>query len=131
MSLDLEGFSPKELDALISKAQQRKKKLQKRPSIAAVRKALAEVARKNGYTLAEIFGPGAKAARAAGRGATKAKGGKAATKPGARKSPAKGKKVPAKYKHPATGQTWSGRGITPKWMAAEIAKGKKREDFAI
>jgi DNA-binding protein H-NS len=28
-------------------------------------------------------------------------------------------------------ETWAGRGAMPRWLAAEIKKGKKREDFAI
>jgi DNA-binding protein H-NS len=126
MAVDLEGLSPKELDTLISKAKQRKQKLQKRTSITEVRKALAAVAKKHGYTLAEIFGGGAPAAAAESR-----KGRKAAAPAKPRKSATKGTKVAAKYRHAETGQTWSGRGIIPKWMAAEIAKGRKREDFAI
>lgn len=126
MAVDLEGLSSKELDNLISKAKQRKQKLQKRTSIAEVRKALAAVAKKHGYTLAEIFGGAAPAASAEAR-----KGRKAAAAGKTRKSATKGTKVAAKYRHVETGQTWSGRGIVPKWMAAEIAKGRKREDFAI
>lgn len=34
--------------------------------------------------------------------------------------------VVAKYRDPATGATWSGRGRPPKWL-----DGKKKEDFAI
>ena len=125
MAVDLEGLSPKELDALINKAKQRKQKLQKRTSLAEVRKALAALAKKHGYTLAEVLGAGAPAAAPAGRPKKSPSGGKA------RKSAAKGVKVAPKYRHPETGATWSGRGIVPKWMAAEIAQGKAREDFAI
>lgn len=122
MAVDLDGLSPKELDALISKAKQRKQTLAKRSSQAEVSKALAAVAKKHGWTLAELFGPGVpKAAKAA----------KPVAAPKARKSTTKGTKVAAKYRHPETGQTWSGRGILPKWMTEEIAKGKTREDFAI
>ena len=46
-------------------------------------------------------------------------------------SAAKGTTVPAKYRHPVTGETWSGRGKPPKWLAAEMGKGKKASDFAI
>ncbi len=42
-----------------------------------------------------------------------------------------GRKVPAKYRDPATGTTWSGRGLQPKWLRAEIAGGKKISDFAL
>lgn len=38
--------------------------------------------------------------------------------------------VKAKYRGP-NGETWSGRGLTPKWMAALVADGRSREDFAI
>jgi DNA-binding protein H-NS len=43
----------------------------------------------------------------------------------------KGTKVPPKYRHPKTGETWSGRGGTAGWLAREIKAGKKREDFLI
>ena len=53
-------------------------------------------------------------------GATKAKGGANA-----------GKKVAAKYRNAATGESWTGRGLKPKWIQAAIAAGKKLEDFAV
>src|SRR5450432_4191018 len=43
----------------------------------------------------------------------------------------KGSKVAPKYKHPRTGETWSGRGGVAGWLAREIKSGKKREDFLI
>lgn len=42
----------------------------------------------------------------------------------------KGAKVAAKYQGP-TGETWSGRGLAPKWLAALIAQGRTKEEFAI
>lgn len=51
-------------------------------------------------------------------------------KPGA-KSTTAGSKVAAKYKDPASGNTWSGRGLKPKWLTAALAEGKKIEDFAV
>ena len=47
-------------------------------------------------------------------------GGKA--KAGAKKTG----KVAAKYRDPLTGNTWSGRGLAPKWLA-----GKNKADFLI
>jgi DNA-binding protein H-NS len=44
---------------------------------------------------------------------------------------AKGAKVPPKYRHPATGETWSGRGGVAGWLAAELKAGKNLEDFLI
>jgi DNA-binding protein H-NS len=38
----------------------------------------------------------------------------------------KTEKVPAKYRDPDTGKTWSGRGIAPKWL-----QGKNKEDYRI
>jgi DNA-binding protein H-NS len=42
-----------------------------------------------------------------------------------------GRKVAAKYRHPGSGQTWSGRGLQPNWLKAELASGKKLADFAV
>jgi DNA-binding protein H-NS len=47
-----------------------------------------------------------------------------------RASGMKGRKVAAKYRGP-DGETWAGRGAMPRWMAAEIKAGKKKEDFLI
>jgi len=55
---------------------------------------------------------------------------KAAGRP--RGSKMKARKVAPKYRNPKNrSETWAGRGAMPRWMAAEIKKGKKREDFAI
>ena len=40
-------------------------------------------------------------------------------------------KVAAKYHNPATGDTWSGRGLKPKWLTAALAAGRSLSDFAI
>ncbi|MFZ5525899.1 MAG: H-NS family nucleoid-associated regulatory protein [Pseudomonadota bacterium] len=42
-----------------------------------------------------------------------------------------GRTVAPKYRDPATGNTWTGRGLQPKWLKAAQAEGKKLEDFAI
>lgn len=64
-------------------------------------------------------------AKMADYGITVADLGGVAKKSGARKS------VAAKYRHPASGETWSGRGRPPHWLADELAKGKKREEFLV
>jgi DNA-binding protein H-NS len=46
-------------------------------------------------------------------------------------SASKGSKVAAKYRNAATGETWSGRGLQPKWLKAAIASGKTLADFAV
>lgn len=40
-------------------------------------------------------------------------------------------KVAAKYRNKATGETWSGRGLQPKWLKAALAGGAKLSDFAV
>ena len=52
------------------------------------------------------------------RGAPKTRGGK-------------GNKVAAKYRNKATGDSWSGRGLQPKWLKAALADGAKLGDFAV
>jgi DNA-binding protein H-NS len=42
----------------------------------------------------------------------------------------KGRKVAPKYRGP-DGETWAGRGATPRWLKAAIKEGKKAEDFLI
>ena len=40
------------------------------------------------------------------------------------------KPAAAKYRGP-NGETWSGRGLTPRWLVALTAQGQSKEDFAI
>ena len=47
------------------------------------------------------------------------------------KSKAPAKKVAAKYHSPSTGESWSGRGLQPRWLKAALAAGKKLSDFAV
>ena len=42
-----------------------------------------------------------------------------------------GRKVAAKYRDPETGQTWTGRGLKPKWLALALENGKSLQDFAL
>ena len=42
-----------------------------------------------------------------------------------------GGKVAAKYRNASTGESWSGRGLQPRWLKAALASGKKLSDFAI
>jgi DNA-binding protein H-NS len=100
--------------------------------------------REFGKTVQEIlakmqaFGITLKALQAAkGRAKAKAKTRVKAAKAGvAVKRAAAGAKkkktraVAAKYRGP-NGETWSGRGLTPRWLAALVAQGKPKESFAI
>jgi DNA-binding protein H-NS len=47
------------------------------------------------------------------------------------KAKSAGTKVAAKYRNQATGETWSGRGLQPRWLKAALAGGKKLADFAV
>ena len=121
MAIDLNDLSQKELASLITQAKRRKTALAKRKPITTVRARLRALAKSEGYTIDELFG---------GTGATR----KTATRKVARKTTAGRKlgKVPPKYRNPANkDETWTGRGKQPRWLAAEVAKGKKAEDFLI
>jgi len=49
-----------------------------------------------------------------------------------RGSALRGKTLKPKYRNPENKtETWAGRGLRPKWIAALLKKGKKLEDFAI
>ena len=41
-----------------------------------------------------------------------------------------GNAVAAKYRGPS-GESWSGRGLTPRWLASLLAQGRSKEEFAI
>lgn len=69
----------------------------------------------------------------------KARGGKGRSKIAAvaKGAPGKTKRKPkeaavvaAKFRGP-NGETWSGRGLTPRWLTALVAQGKTKEEFAI
>jgi DNA-binding protein H-NS len=63
----------------------------------------------------------------AGRGRPAA----SAKAPKAPKAPKKaGTPVAAKYRGP-NGETWSGRGLTPKWLASLVAQGQSKDAFLI
>jgi len=122
VSIDVNTLSLRELDQLIAQAKKRKTTLSKRKPIALVRKKLTQLAKAEGYTVAELFGAGTSVARPATT-ATKAS------------SKGKGKstgKVAPKYRNPTDpSQTWAGRGQQPKWLAAETGKGRALEEFLI
>jgi DNA-binding protein H-NS len=84
---------------------------QRANAIAQVRKLMAE----NGLSVTDI-GASPSAVR---------KGSKGTASEGTRK------KVQAKYRHPATGESWTGRGLKPKWLTAELKNGKSISDFTI
>lgn len=63
------------------------------------------------------------------RGAkVKTKSSAPATRTGAAKKTAN--PVAAKFRGP-DGQTWSGRGLMPRWLSALVAQGQSKEEFAV
>ncbi len=119
MSINIDSLSAKELDALINQAKKRKTTLSKRKPIAVVRKKLTQLARAEGYTVAELFGGAAAAERKPARAVTR------------KASKATGKVAP-KYRNPANpAETWAGRGKQPRWLAALTGAGRKLDDFLI
>lgn len=38
---------------------------------------------------------------------------------------------PVRYKNPATGESWSGRGLKPRWLTEALAQGKSLADFEL
>ena len=57
---------------------------------------------------------------------------KAASKSGGKRTPSKsaGTVVAPKFRGP-NGETWTGRGLMPRWLSALVASGKTKEQFAI
>jgi DNA-binding protein H-NS len=71
------------------------------------------------------------AAYGAGKPARAATGGRRKAGAAARPANAATRAVAPKYRHPQTGETWSGRGKAPRWLAAEEAAGATRDSFLI
>ncbi len=87
---------------------------QRGDAIAKIKALMAE----HGLTLADLGGKAAPAAAAA-------------PAPEPKKSAAAGRKIAPKYRNPATGDTWTGRGLKPKWLVAALATGKTLADFTV
>lgn len=111
MSTDLSHLSVAELERVISQA----KSLVETKQVDAIKEGYAQIekiARDLNMTLEELI--------AAGR------------EKGARTKSASRKPVEARYRNPQnTSETWTGRGKPPRWLAAKMATGAKKEDFLI
>jgi DNA-binding protein H-NS len=71
-----------------------------------------------------------KSATSSRRKAVKALGGASKKAPAKPRSKAAGVVVAAKFKGP-NGESWSGRGLTPRWLSALVASGRTKEEFAV
>lgn len=43
----------------------------------------------------------------------------------------RGGRHPIRFRDPATGQTWTGRGLRPKWLQARIDEGRQINEFEV
>ena len=111
----LDGLTVADLDKVIAEAER-----QKEARRASGKKELVEEFRARaealGLSLTELVGGSAQTGRPASKARKPQKGAPSA-------SPA------VKYRNSDTGETWSGRGRMPKWMALAVEHGRSREDF--
>ena len=109
--MDLSNLKTKDLNELIEKAKKRISEIEKSEAIE-VRAKLFALAKEHGYDAAQLI---------SGGGTTKA----VADTEKVRR-PAK-----AKYKDPASGNTWTGRGLKPLWVRALLAAGNSLDSVLI
>lgn len=72
---------------------------------------------KYGFTLADLT-----------KGAVAPAKPKSATPGGANTS---GRKVAVKYRDPESGQSWTGRGLQPKWLRERVQQGQTADSFLV
>ncbi|GAA0499938.1 MAG: H-NS histone family protein [Pigmentiphaga sp.] len=109
------------LQAQIRKLQEKAESVrqkQRQPVIASILRSMQEFS----ITLDEL-----KAAQAKGGAPRKRASGTAAKTSAAKPA----KQVAPKYRHPETGETWTGRGKPPRWLVAAEAGGATRDQFLI
>jgi len=121
MTIDVEHLSLRELNALVTAAEQRRALVASRRPVAVVRRKLIAFAAQCGYTIEELIGTTPAEATAPAPAS--------ARKPAARRKPGK---VAAKYRDPDNKRnTWSGRGRMPRWLAEKTKHGRSPADFLI
>ena len=117
-AVDLDGMTVQQLTALIAAAEaKRREKFDE--AKAALRAEGEHKAAELGISAGDLFPPAAR---------------QATTGPGLRgRKPRSdvGAKRTAKFRNPETGEEWSGRGRTPRWLTAFEAEGKDRKEFAV
>ncbi len=108
MAIDLKSMTHNQLSDLIARAQARQEELAKE-RVSKLREKINALVKAEGLGLDEVLG--GRGARTGGKG--------------------RGGKVKPKYRNPATGDTWSGRGKHPRWFNDALKAGKKEKDLAI
>jgi len=110
VTIDLKAMTRKELHAFKKRVETQLERIEKEEMKIAL-KAAEQVARKHGFSLAEL---------------TEATSSKPV------KSKPKGPKAPPKYVHPEDSNvTWTGRGRQPHWIKEGLAGGKSLEHFLL
>ena len=105
-----------ELQSQIDKLQKEAAAIKSREFNSTVRDILAKMSA-FGITLKDLKPGKAKAGKSIGSNKTSGKGKTGVT-------------LPAKYRGP-NGETWTGRGLAPRWLQAELSQGKTKEEFAV
>ena len=111
----LEGLTVADLDKVIAEAERQREARRESGKKVLVEEFRAKAAAM-GVSLEELLGSSAQTDRPAAKGRRDRKGALAA-------SPV------IKYRNPDTGETWSGRGRMPRWMALAEERGRSREEF--
>ena len=107
MAIDLKSLNHNQLTDLIARAKARQDELA-RERASKLREKINAMVKAEGLGLDEVLGR--QGTRGRGRGKSK---------------------VAAKYRNTSTGESWSGRGLQPRWLKAAIASGRKLSDFAV
>ena len=113
----LDGLTVADLDKIIAEAERQREARRESGKKELVEEFRAK-AEAMGLSLEELIGGSAQASRTASKTRKPQKGAPAA-------APA------VKYRNPDTGETWSGRGRMPKWIALAQEWGRSREDLAV
>jgi DNA-binding protein H-NS len=106
MAIDLKNLNHSQLTELITRAKARQQELVKEKA-AKLRDKINALVKAEGFGLDEVLGN-----RSSRAGKTRGK-------------------VKPKYRNPATGETWTGRGKRPRWFNAALSAGKKEKDLLI
>jgi DNA-binding protein H-NS len=110
-------MTAQQLTALIAAAEAKRRE-KREGAVAALRAEMERKATELGISAGELFPPAPQAATEPGRRARTPRG-------------AAGVKRAAKFRNPETGEEWSGRGRTPRWLVAQEAEGRDRKEFAV
>jgi DNA-binding protein H-NS len=114
-----------EIQSQIEKLQKQANEIKSKDFNATVKEILTKM-QAFGITVKDLQAPKAAKSGKPGRPA-KAKAGAVKAPKAVRKASTP---VAAKF-HGPNGETWSGRGLTPKWLASLVAQGQSKESFAV